>query len=114
MSRDRLDLRPLSGAVWRASDDAAPVLIQQGPRALLAWTPDRATLRALAEIRTLRIELRLAAPEGKSPDVLVEADWGGGYGEDSRARLKAGGEDLFTVLPARGRRIRLRRFGAKV
>lgn len=106
MSRDRLDLRPLSGAVWRASDDAAPVLIQQGPRALLAWTPDRATLRALAEIRTLRIELRLAAPEGKSPDVLVEADWGGGYGEDSRARLKAGGEDLFTVLPARGRRLR--------
>jgi lipopolysaccharide biosynthesis protein len=106
MSRDGIDLRPMSGAVWRASDDASPVLVQEASRAVLGWTPDRATLRALAEIRTLRIELGLAALDGKAPDVFVEADWGGGYGAESRARLKTGGEALFTVLPAKGRRLR--------
>lgn len=101
----RLDLRPLSGGAWETSATGPSVFAKGVGPTVLRWTPDQAKLRSLAEIRTLRIDLGLTALDGLPPDIFVEADWGGGYGAASRARLKTGDKGLFAVLPARGRRL---------
>ena len=105
MSPARFDLRPLSGGAWETSSTGPSVFAKGVGPTVLRWTPDRARLRGLAEIKTLRIDLGLTALDGLPPDIFVEADWGGGYGAESRARLKRGDTGLFAVLPARGRRL---------
>lgn len=106
MSQGRLDLRPIQGGAWRTPSDGRAVLIGEGGGVVLEWTPDKARLRSLAEIRTLRVEFRVEVLAGDLAGAVVEADWGAGYSEESRGRLKPRGGGLFAVLPARGRHLR--------
>ena len=109
MSQGGLELRPVQGGVWRTPSNGRAVLVGEGGGVVLEWTPDKARLLGLAEIRTLRVELRLEVLAGDLAGVVVEADWGAGYSEESRGRLKPRGGGLFAVLPARGRRLRAAR-----
>lgn len=106
MSQGGLNLRPVQGGAWQASAKGRAELLAEGREIVLEWTPDKARLRELAEIRTLRVELRLEAITGDLGGVVVEADWGAGYSAESRARLKSQAGGLFAVLPARGRHLR--------
>lgn len=105
MSPAALGLKPGRDAVPAAPADGRAVFETRSGQAFLQWTPDAAQRAALAEARSIRIEVDLTALEGTLSGASVQADWGGGYSEESYARLKPGGEGLFAALPARGRRL---------
>lgn len=101
MSPAALGLKPGRDAVSAAPVDGRAVFEAKAGGAFLQWTPTE----RIAEVRSIRIDVDLAALEGTLAGASVQADWGGGYSEDSFARLKPGTEGLFAVLPARGRRL---------
>lgn len=105
MSPAPLGLKPGREVVSAAPVDGRAAYEAKSGGAFLLWTPDPAQRGHFTEVRSIRIDVDITALEGTLAGASVQADWGGGYSEESFARLRPGAEGLFAALPARGRRL---------